>query len=191
MSKKQKKIAMTPEVLAWMKKHISQMAFYVHESGTYRILHTNEQSFLVVDEDTGEEHEVQFADVSIEDENFLKLVPFSMSHKAFLGSIAESVQDWIDCICESDPEAVKYAKWYINNMLVPAVFQRPFKQVMKDIKLFCTYKGTRWRVTGASRLGDVWLTKNIDKDTGYGERVNVSDITEWSNAFDYEQSTIK
>jgi len=63
--------------------------------------------------------------------------------------------------------------------------------VMKDIKLFCTYQGTRWRVTGASRLGDVWLTKNIDKDTGYDERVNVSDITEWSNAFDYEQSTIK
>ena len=191
MSKKQKKIAMTPEVLAWMKKHISQMAYYVHESGTYRILHTGEQSFLVVDENTGEEHEVQFADVSIEDENFLRLVPFSMSHKAFLGSTAESVQVWINCICESDPEAVKYAKWYINNMLVPAVFQRPFKQVMKDIKLFCTYKGTRWRVTGASRLGDVWLIKNPDRDTGYDERVNVSDITEWSNAFDYEQSTIK
>jgi archaellum component FlaG (FlaF/FlaG flagellin family) len=86
MSNKQKKLVMTPEALAWMKNHISQMAFYVHESGTYRILHTNDSSFLVVDENTGEEHEVQFADVDIEAENFLQLQPFSLSHKSFMGS---------------------------------------------------------------------------------------------------------
>jgi hypothetical protein len=191
MKTKAKKLAFTPQVLEWMKKHISQMTFYKDASGTYRIQHTGDESFLVVDEDTGEEHDVFFKDLDIEAENFMRLVPFCLADKACLGSIAESVQDWIDCISTEDSEAVMYAKWYLNNMLTPAIFQRPFKQVMKDIKLFCTYQGTRWRVTGGSRLGDVWLSKNPDRDTGYDERVNVSDITEWSNALDYDKSTIK
>ena len=191
MSKKQKKLVMTPGVLAWMKKHISQMAFYVHESGTYRILHTSEQSFLVVDENTGEEHEVQFADVDIEAENFLELRPFSLSHKSFMGSVAETVQDWMSSISMEDDPDTMYAKCWMNSALVPAIWLGPFKQVMKDMKLFCTYKGKRWRVTGASRLGDIWLISDITKDVSYDERVNVVHCTQWSNEYDYEQSTIK
>ena len=52
---------------------------------------------------------------------------------------------------------------------------------MKDHKLFCTYKGKRYRVTGASRLGDIWLAKDFNEDTSYDERGDIRKCTEWGD----------
>lgn len=191
MSNNQKKLVMTPVILQWMKKHISNMAFYKHESGTYRILHTGEESFTVVDEDTGDEHEFRFEDINIDDENFLALMPFSLSSKVSTNNLTMSVQDWIDGISTEDDFGTMYAKWWMNSMLAPAAWLQSFRKVMKDINLFCTYKGKRWRVTGGSRLGDIWLTSDPTKDIGYEERVYVTECDQWSNMYDYDQSTVK
>ena len=44
-------------------------------------------------------------------------------------------------------------------------------------KLFADYDGTRVRVTMASRLGDVGITTDLDRDMGYERRVAVSQLS--------------
>ena len=46
--------------------------------------------------------------------------------------------------------------------------------------LFATYKGERYRVVMASRLGDVGLSKHFDKDHGYSLRAAVDDLADFS-----------
>jgi hypothetical protein len=50
---------------------------------------------------------------------------------------------------------------------------------MAPYKLFCLYEGKWWRVTGASRMGDVWLTSDFQRDTGYDKRVFLEECSEW------------
>lgn len=52
---------------------------------------------------------------------------------------------------------------------------------MEDYKLFCMYKGERYRCTGASRMGDVWLHSDFSQDTGYEHRVDVEECSDWSD----------
>ena len=51
---------------------------------------------------------------------------------------------------------------------------------MQNFKLFCTHSGTRYRCTGASRMGDVWLAKDVKRDTGYDLRVDVTECSDWA-----------
>lgn len=73
-----------------------------------------------------------------------------------------------------------YARWMFNHWRLPAITRMAFDQFMSEHKLFCEFEGEKWRVTGASRLGDVWLTKNFDQDCGYQRRVMVEDCSKWS-----------
>lgn len=85
------------------------------------------------------------------------------------------VDDFID-----DPFKDPYARFMLNYFRSSATNLHHFAPFMKGRKLFCTWKGSRWRVTGASRLGDVWLRLNHGNDVGYDERVEVSDCSDWS-----------
>lgn len=53
---------------------------------------------------------------------------------------------------------------------------------IQQYKLFCTFEGKRWRVTGASRTGDVHLHSDLGYEgVSYEKRgVAVDDCTEWS-----------
>ncbi|EKD89705.1 MAG: hypothetical protein ACD_33C00004G0005 [uncultured bacterium] len=73
-----------------------------------------------------------------------------------------------------------YARWIFNHFRLPAVLKMDFDQFMKDHKLFCIYQNEQYRCTGASRMGDVWLTKNFNQETGYQLRVKVTDCSNWS-----------
>ena len=77
----------------------------------------------------------------------------------------------------ADPTSDPYAaKWF-------ASFRRPELDKLREpneAKLFATYNGKRWRVTGCSRMGDVWLHSNFAEDTTYEKRVDVSACSEWS-----------
>lgn len=92
------------------------------------------------------------------------------------------VDDFID-----DPETDVYASWFLNLKRLPAILQFKFVDQIKQYQLYCDYNGERWRVTGASRLGDVWLTKNIDQSSGYQERVPIDRCSNWSPTPDSEQ----
>lgn len=51
---------------------------------------------------------------------------------------------------------------------------------MKNHKLFCTWRGERYRVTGCSRMGDIWLARNHEQESGYDYRADVAECSEWS-----------
>jgi len=45
--------------------------------------------------------------------------------------------------------------------------------------LSCEYRGERYRCIGASRLGDVWLTKDFSRENGYDLRIDVAECSSW------------
>jgi len=93
------------------------------------------------------------------------------------------VDDFIDGTFETVPHSgmTNYARWILAHARMPAGLQMAVHKFIKDRKLFCTWNGKRYRCTGASRMGDVWLTSNMEKDHGYDERVSVDEVTEWSD----------
>lgn len=74
-----------------------------------------------------------------------------------------------------------YASWILMHFRLPAVMQAKFRDIMKDRKLFCSRAGHRYRVIGASRMGDIWLTKDFSRDAGYDERVDIADCTNFGD----------
>lgn len=82
------------------------------------------------------------------------------------------VDDFID-----DPTTDRYAASWFES------FRRPVNekhQKPDTRKLFATYEGQRYRVTGCSRLGDVWLHDVTYAGMSYRKRVDVDKCSEWS-----------
>lgn len=75
-----------------------------------------------------------------------------------------------------------YARWVLQHFRLSAALRIDFNRFMTDHKLFCTYEGVRYRCTGASRLGDVWLTTDFAEDTRYKLRVDVAECSDWGAA---------
>ena len=73
-----------------------------------------------------------------------------------------------------------YARWFFTLHRFPAYMQAAFSEWIVPYKLFCIYKEKKHRCTGASRLGDVWLTLDFDRETGYELRVDVDDCSNWT-----------
>ena len=92
------------------------------------------------------------------------------------------VDDFIDygSMLDSPPRNEAYARWVLNYFRMSAVCQNDFRPFMSAHKLFCQYDGKPYRVTGASRLGDVWLTSNYKQDSGYQHRVNIDECSGWA-----------
>jgi hypothetical protein len=86
------------------------------------------------------------------------------------------VDEFID-----DYKSNAYAAFVLNWFRAPASHHSRFSPWMKQHKLFGTYNSMRFRVTGASRLGDVFLCANFDHDSGYKLRVDVDEISNWSD----------
>jgi hypothetical protein len=85
------------------------------------------------------------------------------------------VDDFID-----DYRADPYARFVLDYFRRSSAALNAFWPFMKDQKLFCTWEGKRMRVTGASRLGDIWLSADHVREVGYEHRVSVATCTEWS-----------
>jgi len=73
----------------------------------------------------------------------------------------------------------RYARWVLNHFSLSAVCKNDFDEFMKDHLLFCDYEGKRYRVTGCSRLGDIWLASDFKREVGYDLRVAVDDCSNW------------
>jgi len=63
----------------------------------------------------------------------------------------------------------------VNRM--PAVDKMLLNEAGFNPVLYATYNGETYRVTMASRMGDVGITKDFTKDMGYERRVAVEDLT--------------
>jgi hypothetical protein len=86
--------------------------------------------------------------------------------------------------------AFKHCDDYIDDPTAPAAL-RAFLEVARSPahgltqaephpKLFADHQGARVRVTMASRLGIVGITKHLDSDTGYDTRVPVDQLSNFS-----------
>lgn len=88
---------------------------------------------------------------------------------------ATHIDDWIELPPSNDQE--KLVKEWFDHFRRPAV-QKDYKWLAAR-SVFCTFEGKRMRCNGASRFGDVWLTYNHIKDTGYDMRVDVAGCSNW------------
>ena len=88
------------------------------------------------------------------------------------------VDEFIDDKYQED----NYARWFFHLHRLPAVLYDDFEPWIKQYKLFCEYEGKKYRVTGASRLGDVWLTSDMSRESGYDLRVDLEKCSNWTDA---------
>lgn len=93
------------------------------------------------------------------------------------------VDDFIDE--PSGTPGERYAKFFFAMFRWPALLKATLREQLKPFKLYCTWGGipggqTRFRVTGCSRMGDVWLSNDFDRGCGYDHRVDVDECSEWS-----------
>lgn len=89
------------------------------------------------------------------------------------------IDDWLETAVMSQDDGTRYAAFFLHHARLSAVAQIAFAPYLGQIRLFCTYKGARYRCTGASRLGDVWLARDHERDTGYDLRVAVDECKLW------------
>ena len=89
------------------------------------------------------------------------------------------IDDWIDRT--RIPENERYATFFFMLHRLDAISQMNWAEQIGKYLLFCTYQGKRYRVTGCSRLGDIWLTADFKRDVGYELRVDVDDCGSWAD----------
>lgn len=87
------------------------------------------------------------------------------------------VDDWVRT--PSKYKGERLAKIFLEHFRRPAI-DVDYKWLAEN-PIFCTHEGQRYRCVGASRFGDVWLSKNFNEENGYEKRVAVDDCSEWSN----------
>jgi len=92
------------------------------------------------------------------------------------------VDDFIDAMpnFSNRNDGTDYAAFFFLLHRLPAAMQIKFKTWIDPYTLFCTYQNEKYRVTGASRMGDIWLTKDFTKDVGYDLRVDIDECSGWS-----------
>ena len=90
------------------------------------------------------------------------------------------IDDWLD----KDPHGLirkeVYARFMLEYFRMPATKQTELRTPLRSLRLFATYQGQRVRITGASRMGDVWITHDFKQSTGYQDRVFIDNLSEFS-----------
>jgi hypothetical protein len=93
------------------------------------------------------------------------------------------VDDWLDKIEFGYSRGEMLARVFIEFFRMPAWKKANYAPFLAGFKVLCNYKGEKMRLIGASRMGDVWLTRDWNRDCGYDLRVNVEDCTDFSGTF--------
>ena len=80
-----------------------------------------------------------------------------------------------------DRDTDPYASFVLTYMRGSSAMREKLKRFMGHRKLFCTYNGFRYRVTGVSvQTGSVLLSKDQYKSVGYEVITSPSNCTDWS-----------
>jgi hypothetical protein len=87
------------------------------------------------------------------------------------------VDDFIDAY---GPEHT-YPRFVLSLYRLPAALQIDFAPFTACHTLFCDYEHKRYRVTGASTAGDIWLSRDFKQTSGYELRVALDDCSHWSD----------
>lgn len=85
----------------------------------------------------------------------------------------------------NDKAYLNYVHFVLEHFRKPAVNKLAHDAYMKVFNLFVTYEGKRYKVTGASRLGDIFLATRLTRPNGDGYDMRVSlnfaKLTEWGD----------
>lgn len=85
------------------------------------------------------------------------------------------VYDWLDEPAQNEGEAA--AKEWLDKATRPAIgVDHPWLDARI---LSCEWRGKRYRCTGASRMGDVWIKKKGSRNH-YDHRVDVEELSGWT-----------
>lgn len=70
---------------------------------------------------------------------------------------------------------------FLELQLLPAIKTTVYEKFLELLIITCTYKGERYRVIGASTMGDFWVNKNVNckLSDSYSERVLISECTDF------------
>jgi hypothetical protein len=112
----------------------------------------------------------------------------------------EHVDDWLDGPTRDD-DGERFAKEWLGRFREA----RPDGLTVKEMvawdeernrwlemhPLFCTFDGEVYRVTGASRLGDIWLARSRNRTSGYDRRVNVAACSGWREGLQWKVFDMK
>ena len=79
-----------------------------------------------------------------------------------------------------DSTAPKCLRWFLLVNRMTSSDQALAREFGVNPKLFADHNGVRVRVTMASRLGDVGITKNMNAEYGYDTRVPLDTLSNFS-----------
>lgn len=90
-----------------------------------------------------------------------------------------SILDHSDDFIYYDYGQNMYPRFFLMLQRLPAALKLDFAEFIKEYRLFALYKNVWYRVTGASRMGDIWLQSDFNRTRGYEIRVSAKDIEDW------------
>jgi hypothetical protein len=85
------------------------------------------------------------------------------------------IYDWLDEPANDEQERLA-KEWIRHYCRFP--LQKDHGWLYSRV-LSCEYRGQRYRCTGASRLGDLWLARDFTRQIGYDLRVDVAECGAW------------
>jgi hypothetical protein len=92
------------------------------------------------------------------------------------------IDEWIEertyGECKEDE---KYAVAFFFLKGMDAVSNIIIEPIMEQHKLFCTFEEKRYRVTGCSTMGDIWIHSDFNAESGYTNRVDVEKCSKWDD----------
>lgn len=102
---------------------------------------------------------------------------------------AMHIDDWLDrspIFFDADNKILNYVHFFFMYKRFAAVYQMAYKPFMAQYRLFVTYEGKRYQVTGASRMGDIWLSSDFGPDATYDKdgkgrvEFDLAKLSQWS-----------
>lgn len=100
------------------------------------------------------------------------------------------IDDFLDATYEvsRNPE-LALPHFLFTHWRKPATEKMLHERFMRNFKLFVDYEGETYRVIGASRLGDIWLTRDFTRSNGYDRRVQLV-LAHFSNWRDFADRSL-
>lgn len=84
-----------------------------------------------------------------------------------------------DCPLLKEPGDTNYARWVMLMHDVPTTLSFDIEEYVKQFPLYCMYEGIKHKFINVSRLGDVFITDNLES-TSYNKRVLITDLYQFS-----------
>lgn len=90
------------------------------------------------------------------------------------------VDDWLDQSTFAVSPTEVAARYFLEQFRWPAWKKLLYADLIPKTPVYALYNGEWYQLTGASRMGDIWLRSKDQPNATYTVRVFVQNITRWS-----------